>query len=459
MINRWNPDIVITVGDNRYSEISYDHVVGQFYCDFLKDVESGPMCPGGNATTNAFFPTLGNHDYSDGGGLNEYLHYFQLPGSGVTSTFSSGNERYYEFVVGPVHFFALDSEQAKTNGIDLAVQQRWLRTALAGSTSPWQVVFFHYAAYSSGIVHGSSPFMQWPFESWGADVVIAGHVHAYERLQVGGIPYFVNGVGGDSLYAIGSPLPESVAHYDENYGAMLVTASDIGIQYEFYSISDGDPARDSLSDREIPKDSLICVNLNPATDTYIEEDEPSNNMGNDEQLKIKTKPDKQHRSLLAFDLSPLPPEIVIESASLSLWAGAVQDAPLDIQAHAVRSSWAEQEVTWNDRHVAPSPTWSIPGGDFDPDAAAMATVTDANTWISWDVTSLIPAWDDGSVYGVLLTGVQDGVKRTAKFTSSNSPDSDLHPKLQICHRVPDSNSCAFDSALWCDMHYFPVSSR
>ena len=83
MIDDWNVDIVITAGDNRYGSTTFDNVVGQYYCNFLKDVESGSKCAGGNATTNAFFPTLGNHDYTDGGGINEYLNYFQLPGSGV----------------------------------------------------------------------------------------------------------------------------------------------------------------------------------------------------------------------------------------------------------------------------------------------------------------------------------------------------------------------------------------
>ena len=42
--------------------------------------------------------------------------------------------------------------------------------------------------------------MQWPFQAWGADAVLAGHVHNYERLDKNGLPYFVNGSGGNSLY-------------------------------------------------------------------------------------------------------------------------------------------------------------------------------------------------------------------------------------------------------------------
>jgi hypothetical protein len=63
--------------------------------------------------------------------------------------------------------------------------------------------------------------------------VLAGHDHTYERLTVGGIPYFVNGLGGMSIYDFGTPLPESEIRYNGDYGAMLVTADETDISYQF----------------------------------------------------------------------------------------------------------------------------------------------------------------------------------------------------------------------------------
>ena len=63
----------------------------------------------GKSDVNRFFPALGNHDYTDGGGFNAYRAYFDLPGAGITGSDPSGEERYYEFVQGPVHFFVIDS--------------------------------------------------------------------------------------------------------------------------------------------------------------------------------------------------------------------------------------------------------------------------------------------------------------------------------------------------------------
>ncbi len=92
-------------------------------------------------TSIAFFPTLGNHDWYTND-AQPYLDYFTLP----------GNERYYDFVWGPVHFFALDSDEHEPDGVNAgSAQAAWLQQGLAASTSPWNIVYTHYPPYSSGM--------------------------------------------------------------------------------------------------------------------------------------------------------------------------------------------------------------------------------------------------------------------------------------------------------------------
>jgi tartrate-resistant acid phosphatase type 5 len=234
LVKSWNPDFILAVGDDRYGALDYDAAVGQFYCDYLKDAGSGTYCAGGTSAVNRFFPALGNHDYSDGGGLAQYLSYFSLPGAGIPVGTRTGQERYYDFMQGPVHFFVLDSMGALDSRADMAAQKTWLETGLAASTTPWQLVLLHHPPYSSG-AHGSTEAMQWPFQAWGADAVLAGHDHTFERLQIGEIPYFVNGLGGMSRYSFGQPVAGSQVRYNADYGAMLVTASDTDLMYEFVS--------------------------------------------------------------------------------------------------------------------------------------------------------------------------------------------------------------------------------
>lgn len=78
--------------------------------------------------------------------------------------------------------------------------------------------------------------MQWPFSSWGADAIFSGHDHIYERLEINGIPYFVNGLGGKSRYGCGVRVNGSKACYDDDYGAMLVKASGTTLTFQFINV-------------------------------------------------------------------------------------------------------------------------------------------------------------------------------------------------------------------------------
>ena len=239
LVAGWSPAAIVTVGDNYYTSGGsgtgrYDLVVGQYYCGFLKGAASGTYCAGGTADVNRFFPATGNHDYSDGG-IGNYTAYFDLPGT----------ELVYRQVVGDVEFFFIDSDLSLRSSTEMNAEKAWLETALGNSTAAWQVVVFHHPPYSSSSTHGSSVAMRWPFGTWGADLVLSGHDHTYERLSSGGLTYVVNGLGGASRYSFGTPLTESVVRYNSNYGAMKLVASSTYLTATFVSI-DG-TTRDTFS--------------------------------------------------------------------------------------------------------------------------------------------------------------------------------------------------------------------
>jgi hypothetical protein len=211
-------------------------VVGAFYGRWLKDAaRPETSTPAGRVAVNAFFPSLGNHDYTDAKpALKSYLSYFKLPGAGFANT--SGNERYYDFVNGPVHFFVLNSNTQEPHGTAKdSKQARWLKKRLAASDSPWNVVYFHHPPYASDGDHGSIKRMQWPFAKWGADAVIAGHAHSYERVMRDGIVYFINGSGGRGLYSFGAPVEGSASRYIDDWGAQIVTATESTLDFGFYN--------------------------------------------------------------------------------------------------------------------------------------------------------------------------------------------------------------------------------
>ncbi|HEV3469111.1 MAG TPA: fibronectin type III domain-containing protein, partial [Pyrinomonadaceae bacterium] len=111
-----------------------------------------------------------------------------------------------------------------------SVQGQWLRSRLAASTAPWKIVYFHHPPYSS---RTSWKNLQWPFREWGADAVMSGHAHIYERVLKNGFPYFTNGLGGESLGSFATAIEGSIVRFGTDYGAMRVTASDSRITFEF----------------------------------------------------------------------------------------------------------------------------------------------------------------------------------------------------------------------------------
>ncbi|KOO20937.1 purple acid phosphatase 22-like protein [Chrysochromulina tobinii] len=88
--------------------------------------------------------------------------------------------------VGPVHLISLCSYAATAPG---SLQHRWLRRDLARidrSMTPWVIVMMHAPWYNTNSGHkGEAELMRQHMEAdlyeAGVDLVLSGHVHAYER--------------------------------------------------------------------------------------------------------------------------------------------------------------------------------------------------------------------------------------------------------------------------------------
>ena len=95
-------------------------------------------------------------------------------------------------------------------------------------------------------MHGSSetvaPLWEALYEA-GADVVLAGHEHHYERLaplnpdgepdEARGIRSFVVGTGGRSRYPFGRPIAGSEVRDDSTDGVLALTLRPDGYDWEF----------------------------------------------------------------------------------------------------------------------------------------------------------------------------------------------------------------------------------
>ncbi|MCR4347734.1 MAG: metallophosphoesterase [Sulfuricaulis sp.] len=182
-------------------------------------------------------PAVGNHEYltRDAAG---YFAYFGdqagPPGRG-----------YYSYDLAQWHIVVINS---MLEHIDPLAQERWLASDLAAHPARCTLAYWHHPRFSSGH-HGNHPQMRriWKIlYTHGADVVISGHDHLYERFASQtadgiadpkrGIRQFIAGTGGFRLYEFHDPKPNSEARNNTAFGVLKMTLKPGTYAWEFIAV-------------------------------------------------------------------------------------------------------------------------------------------------------------------------------------------------------------------------------
>ena len=149
-------------------------------------------------------------------------------------------------------------------------QAQWLRAKMIQSTSKWKIVILHHSPYTNGSSYSpGKSILRWPFKTWGADAVISGHSHVYERLDKDGLNYYVVGTGGRTLDSfIASPVDQSVG-YNTKHGALKITASCSALDIQFIN-TDGTVIDDGTTDSPyVPPASTFSIYWGRSTNTIL----------------------------------------------------------------------------------------------------------------------------------------------------------------------------------------------
>ncbi len=179
-----------------------------------------------------------------------------------------------------------------------------------------------------------------------------------------------------------------------------------------------------------------CVVLQPTpstgVDAYIKKEKPDERRGTDPELRVKGEAAKLKRALLRFDLSSLPSDAIVSSATLSLFVKGASGGALTINAHGLTRAWNEAEVTWKAADKAAGVLWTTQGGDYGPTVASTVLDDTRNVWRSWNITSLVTAWlaNPSTNYGVILEGSSSNAEKI--FKSSDDGTTSQRPKLEVC---------------------------
>jgi len=186
-------------------------------------------------------PVPGNHEYGTGNADGYFTYFGPIAGDPA--------QGYYSYDLGSWHVVVLNtSDHCKLILCGPgSPQEAWLRADLAASGALCTVAIWHDPLFSSGRTHGSLghvlPFWQ-ALHEHGADLVVNGHEHNYERFAPQtpggaadpefGLREIVVGTGGESHYREGEALiPNSEVADDNTYGVLKLTLHASSYEWEF----------------------------------------------------------------------------------------------------------------------------------------------------------------------------------------------------------------------------------
>jgi len=199
-------------------------------------------------------PVPGNHEYETEG-ASAYFDYFG-------EAAGDPDVGYYSYDLGSWHIVALNSNcgEGEIRCGPGSAQAKWLKEDLAANAADeggCTLAYMHHPRFSSGQEHGSTPTLEPLWEALykaGADVVLSGHEHNYERFAPQdpegradpqrGIREFVVGTGGKSHYPIVNPIANSELHNDDTYGVLKLTLHPHSYEWQFVPV-EGETFSDS----------------------------------------------------------------------------------------------------------------------------------------------------------------------------------------------------------------------
>ncbi len=190
-------------------------------------------------------PVAGNHEYLTTGGTNctngDAAGYFQYFGAAA----GIPGQGYYSFDIGSWHIIALNSSCTSVGGCNAASPQgQWLDADLAAHTNFCTLAYWHIPLFSSGgDTNNNSQYFWTDLYNHGADLILVGHSHIYERFApqtplgvadpVQGIRQFTVGTGGANHTTILRNAANSQVTDVTSFGVLKLTLHPTSYDWQF----------------------------------------------------------------------------------------------------------------------------------------------------------------------------------------------------------------------------------
>ncbi|HQO21198.1 MAG TPA: DNRLRE domain-containing protein [Acidobacteriota bacterium] len=183
--------------------------------------------------------------------------------------------------------------------------------------------------------------------------------------------------------------------------------------------------------------------LQPSTaDSYVNQGSAGTNYGSGATMSVQSRLSQAQRTLVMFDLSAIPEDSTINTATLELYASSAPTTGLTLNVHRITGTWTEPGVTWTNQ----------PAYNSTVDASLAGGTTTG--WKIWNIASLVQDWVDGTSdnYGLIVKGSVENDKTavTYAFASKENGTSGNRPILRINYTPPTTMNCDYVGPGECD---------
>jgi PKD repeat protein len=222
--------VVVTVGDN-----AYPNGRAQDYANCYE--------PNWGRHKSRTWANLGNHEYDTGTADGSFDYYGDRAGP--------RGKGYHSFDVGDWHIVVLNDNKAFVPFAAGSEQDLWLQADLAASTKRCTLAVWHQPMFYSGNEGSTMKRGSWKIlwdRLWaaGAEVVVNGHHHQYERFapmnpdgvrnDEGGIREFIVGTGGEGLVSPTGRAPNSEV-LGKAFGILKLTLGQGWYEWQFIPVA------------------------------------------------------------------------------------------------------------------------------------------------------------------------------------------------------------------------------
>jgi acid phosphatase type 7 len=192
-------------------------------------------------------PIVGNHEYDDQLGAQGYWDYWNGAGKKKGPAGVRGRG-WYSFDVGSWHMVALNSNCDIVSCRRHSRQMKWLRRDLRKHKGHCVLAYMHHPKFSSGLYeeHQSTGAIWKVLFRRGADVILTGHDHIYERFApMGpsgrlrgrrGITEFTVGTGGYVPFSIASPRSANSRFASASFGVLFMRLAQKTFHWSFVDV-------------------------------------------------------------------------------------------------------------------------------------------------------------------------------------------------------------------------------